>query len=108
MPSAMTTVFGATMPWRRAARFGVAPTTLRSWTSPEPTMSPTTTNPVATPMGTCKRLLDVQLANRLDRCQPRPDRAPHRPHGRAEIEHPSPIYLATNPSNRATVSATHL
>jgi hypothetical protein len=37
--SAMTTVFGSAIPWRRAARFGVSPTMPRSCASPEPMRS---------------------------------------------------------------------
>ena len=50
--TAITTVFGAAADCRRAARFGVSPTTLRSCASPAPTSSPTTTRPVAMPMRT--------------------------------------------------------
>jgi hypothetical protein len=56
--SAMTTVFGSAMPWRRAARLGVSPTTACSWAAPDPIRSPTTTNPVAMPTRVCREALD--------------------------------------------------
>ena len=53
MLSAMTTLFGSARPCKRAARFGVSPTMPRSWASPDPIRSPTTTNPVAMPARVC-------------------------------------------------------
>src|SRR6185437_14728001 len=50
--AAISTVLGAAADCRRAARFGVSPTTLRSCAAPLPTSSPTTTIPVAMPMRT--------------------------------------------------------
>ena len=41
--------FGSAMPCRRAARFGVSPTTAGSCAAPDPIRSPTTTSPVAMP-----------------------------------------------------------
>ena len=48
--SQMTTMFGSATPCRRAARFGVLPTMLRSCADPEPMSSPMTTCPVAIPI----------------------------------------------------------
>ena len=49
----MITAFAGARPWSRAAKFGVSPTTPRSCASPDPTRSPTTTKPVATPTRAC-------------------------------------------------------
>ncbi len=54
----MTTVFGSAIACRRAARFGVSPTMLRSFVSPVPIRSPTTTSPVAIPMRVCRERVD--------------------------------------------------
>ena len=72
VPSAMTTVSGSAIACRRAARFGVSPTTPRSCASPDPMRSPTTTSPVAIPTRTCKRRAGRgdELRRRLDDGEP--------------------------------------
>ena len=50
--ASITTLSGSAKVCSRAARFGVSPTTPRSWDSPAPTRSPTTTRPVAIPTRT--------------------------------------------------------
>src|SRR6201984_201909 len=60
--SLRTTLFGSARPCRRAARFGVSPTMPRSWASPEPMRSPTTTRPVAIPTRACKGTRIVSAA----------------------------------------------
>jgi len=50
VPSATTKVLGRASACRRAARFGVSPTTPRSCAAPAPIRSPTTTRPVAMPI----------------------------------------------------------
>ena len=72
MLSAMTTVFGSAMPCRRAARFGVSPTMPRSWASPDPIRSPTTTKPVAMPTRVWSGNTDFNRGNRYDQLQPCP------------------------------------
>src|SRR6266516_4496993 len=52
---AITTAPGSARAWRRAARFGVSPTTACSCAAPAPMRSPTTTGPVAMPMRTRSR-----------------------------------------------------
>ncbi len=49
----ISTVSGSAAACRRAARFGVSPTTSRSLVSPLPKRSPTTTSPVAMPTRIC-------------------------------------------------------
>src|SRR5208337_1428349 len=49
-----TTAPGSARACRRAARFGVSPTTACSCAAPAPIRSPTTTSPVAMPTRTCK------------------------------------------------------
>ena len=49
VPPATTTVPGSASACRRAARFGVSPTTASSCAAPSPIRSPTTTSPVAMP-----------------------------------------------------------
>jgi hypothetical protein len=69
---AITTLFGSARPYKRAAKFGVSPTMPRSWASPEPTRSPTTTSPVAMPTRVCKgRASSLQIPNGGDQLQPR-------------------------------------
>ena len=48
------TILGAATDCRRAARFGVSPIMPRSCASPDPTISPTTTTPVAMPTRHCR------------------------------------------------------
>ena len=75
MLSAMTTVFGSAIPCRRAARFGVSPTTACSCAAPDPIRSPTTTSPVAIPTRVCREALRLQAADRSDHLQSRPYRS---------------------------------
>ena len=73
--SAITTWPGAAIPCRRAARFGVSPTTACSCAAPSPTRSPTTTRPVAMPTRAASASPAglPQLADRRGDRQPRPD-----------------------------------
>ena len=58
---------GSASPCSRAARLGVSPTMPRSWASPDPTRSPTTTSPVAIPTRVCSCVLVFNFATAATR-----------------------------------------
>ena len=90
--SAMTTLSGPASASKRAARFGVSPTTLTSRATSSPTMSPTTTAPVATPTGRTARRLATAAA-------PSPRRSPGDPPSRRARRRPrSPADSRNKPS----------
>ena len=79
---ALTTIwFGCANAWRRAARFGVSPTTAVCCAVPSPIWSPTTTGPVAMPTRTREfnpgrlRERGIQFRHRIDDVETRPHRA---------------------------------
>lgn len=102
----MTTVFGSAIACRRAARFGVSPMMLRSFVSPDPIRSPTTTSPVAMPMRGLQRGARLDCGHRSDQLESRP----YRPFGivlmrarKAEInQHAVAMVLRNKP-----IEATH-
>ena len=75
VPAAMTTASGSARACRRAARFGVSPTTDCSCAEPSPIRSPTTTSPVAIPTRawSLTDLTSRRPTASID-AQPRPDR----------------------------------
>ncbi len=80
--AALTTIwFGCANACRRAARFGVSPTTAVSDAVPSPIWSPTITGPVAMPIRTASstpgglRDCGIQLRHRIDDVETRPHRA---------------------------------
>ena len=79
--AALTTIwFGCANACRRAARFGVSPTTAVSDAVPSPIWSPTITGPVAMPIRTAsstpggRRDCGIQLRHRIDDVETRPHR----------------------------------
>ena len=79
--AALTTIwFGCANACRRAARFGVSPTTAVSDAVPSPIWSPTITGPVAMPIRTASstpgglRDRGIQLRHRVDDIETRPHR----------------------------------
>ena len=79
--AALTTIwFGCANACRRAARFGVSPTTAVSDAVPSPIWSPTITGPVAMPIRTASstpgglRDRGIQLRHRIDDIETRPHR----------------------------------
>ena len=71
---------GRAMACRRAARFGVSPTTVSSRAEPSPTRSPTTTSPVAMPTRAGERCPPAGGFRRPTACDDRQP-GPHRPLG---------------------------
>ena len=71
----MTTVFGAAIPCRRAARLGVSPTTPRSWGLPGADEIADYDQAGRHADAHLERLLDTQPADSFNKRQPGPHRA---------------------------------
>ena len=98
-------------PASRAAMFGVSPTIACSCEAPDPIRSPTTTRPVAMPTRVCNGawVLDyrLQLTNSSPARTARSASSSWACGYPKYTSTPSPMYFATNPPKRPTVSATH-